>query len=694
MNSNWSYKYKVDNLNDITNVLMKDRNIDTNLEFFPSELLPDFTIAKDMILDSINKSEKILIYGDYDVDGITATTILRKYLSYYTPNVLFKIPNRFTDGYGLNIKHAEEIVNKNLAELVITVDNGITAFEPIKYLKEHGIKVIVTDHHTCLGELPEADAIVNCHRADSIYPFSDLCGAAVAYKLAVGINDYQNNKYPNFQELMDLAAVATISDVVPLVDENRHFINMTLGHLAKSSSCGLAAIIKLSDQLKKSCISAEDVAFSITPLINASSRMDNIDVAINLFMTDDFDIAINLARELMELNEKRKLVEKQVTSEAMALISEQNLYNELVPIVVCKNGWHLGVIGITAAKIAEKYQCPVFVGTIENGIIHGSARAYGDFNIVDSLTYAQKNLKSYGGHMGAGGFALEEKNLQAFKDALDCYAYENPWNFDDNKLADALIPIDDINSKIIESINTLSPFGEANPTPVFISENVTIKSIMAVGKDRCTLKMTVSSESGQTLNCIGFSMPEYPIFLSKGEKVKIIYKLSINSYAGKSSPQAILIDVISEKNESSSLDIVSWEKEYRIHTNIINKNYDKCINLLADNNPSDFDYKLYIPFIFNLANMLLPKNKGILLDSLVSVLQANFNCNHPASLPTTNPVYELNYNKCLRILEVINETNTFRITITLGRMVYFSTPTIPVEKIRVTNTNLYKFLKD
>lgn len=676
MNSNWTYKHNIANVHEIKTTLQNERKIDSNLEFYPSELLPDFDVAKNIVIEAIANSSKILIYGDYDADGITATTILNKFLSYHSANVSFKIPDRFTDGYGLNMKHAEEIVANKLADVVITVDNGITAHEPVQYLKDNGIKVVITDHHTCIDSLPNADAVVNCHRNDSIYPFSDLCGAALAYKFAVGLNDCLDKKYPGFPELLDLAAVATISDVVPLVDENRHIVDSSLGHLCNTTSNGLSAIIKCSDSLRnKANITSEDVAFSITPLINASSRMGNIGLALDLFKAESLDDAMNLARNLVELNESRKALEVKMTAEAMKIIAEQGLYNELAPIVVYKEDWHLGIIGITAAKLAEKYQCPVFIGSAHDGVIHGSARSYGDFNIVSALTNSSSVLKTFGGHPGAGGFSLDVANIQAFKESLCCYSYENPWSYDNNKLADALIPIDDIDCDLINEIYELAPFGEANPIPVFISENVQITSIASIGKDGNTLKMTVVGPSGHNLNCIGFSMPEYPLFLSTGDTISIVYKLSINTYAGRTSPQAMLIDIISDKINANTLNSDMWDKEYQNHLYIINKDYANC-KFIADN-PSDNDYKNFFPFICKFSEKLLAKNNGISVVSLVCALK-----NEAEGLPTVS--------KVMRMVEIINETKTLNTTVTLGGMIYFSRPDESVEKIRITNTELYK----
>ena len=682
MNSFWTYKYNVSDNSDLINTIANGRDIDVSvpLVFHSPELLPDFKAAKDIIISAIENSSTILIYGDYDADGITATTILHKFLSYFSPYVNAYIPDRFIDGYGMSVKKIQQIIEHRTADLVITVDNGITALEPIKLLKENGIKVIVTDHHTCLDELPAADAIVNCHRKDSTYPFSDLCGAGVAFKLAQGINNELEHKYPEMSELLDLAALGTIADVVPLLDENKAIVVNSLQSICDSRSHGIKAMITCSESLRtKKTISSEDVAFSIAPMINAASRMDRIDAALSLLYSVDSERAMVLAKLLIDINDDRKAAELQVTSDAMGLINRDNLYSQFAPLVVVKENWNKGVTGITAAKLAEKFQCPVFIGTIEDGIISGSARSYGNYNIIEALSAVSNSLISFGGHPGAGGFKLNLSDLEDFKTNLFVYSYDHPWSFETYKQADALIPIKGINIDLVSSLDSLGPFGEANNTPVFLSKGLVVGSIVAIGKDKNTLKMTVKNSDGDALNCIGFSMASFVDCLRPGDMVNIAYKLSINYFAGRSSVQAMLVDIesapILNLNETLS---GNWDNIYNVYQLIKNGEYDKC-ELCHEDIPSDFDYKTCFPVIISIAERLMQKNNGISLGLLTLAMSSVVH-------QDVSPV------KVLLILETINETNFMNVIVSYNMDIYFVSSSN--EKTRITLTPLYNYIKN
>ena len=481
-------------------------------------------------------------------------------------------------------------------------------------------------------------------------------------------------------ELLDLAAMGTIADVVSLLDENKAIVANSLQSITNSRSCGINAMISCSETLRtKKSISSEDIAFSVAPMINAASRMGKIDIAMSLLMSDDREEAESLARQLIEINDERKAVELAVTSEAMSLIYENNLYSESVPLIVVKPNWNKGVIGITAAKLAEKFQCPVFIGTIEDGVISGSARSYGDYNIIEALTSVSDVLISFGGHPGAGGFKVSEKNLKEFRTKLFIHSYDNPWSFDTHKQADALIPIKGINLELLAALDGLSPFGESNNTPVFISKGVIINSIVAIGKDKNTLKMSVKNSDGDALNCIGFSMASFADCLRSGDMVNIIYKLSVNYYAGRSSVQAVLVDIESAATLKLDEQVANnLNSIYNSHRLIKGKDYEKC-SLLPSDIPNDNEYKSCFPAVVSIAEKLVQKNNGISLSVLTQIMS---NAAHKEISPA----------KALRIIEVINETNFVNIIVSYGMNVYFVKSS--KDKIRITLTSGYGYLKN
>lgn len=683
MNSFWTYKYDISNNAELVEVLAEDRNITfgSPLEFHSPEDLPDFQKAKAVITNAIANCSRILIYGDYDADGITAVTILYKFLSYLTPYVEYFIPDRFTDGYGMNMRKIQEIIDSGSIDLVITVDNGITAIEQVKALKDNGIKVIITDHHTCLDILPEADAVINCHRSDSSYPFNDLCGAGVAFKLVQGINNTLEYKYTEMAELLDLAALGTVADIVSLLDENRTIVANSLQSIKDSPNIGIRAIITSSETLRtKATISAKDIAFSIAPMINAASRMGRIDIVLELLNSESFEQAMELASQLNDINNDRKFEESFVTSEALKLIAKEG-YDELAPIVIAGENWHKGVIGITAAKIAERFQCPVFIGTIKDGTITGSARSYGDYNIIEALSAVSESLITYGGHVGAGGFSLKLDDFAKFKTDITTYSYDHPWSCSEHKQADACIPIAGISLNLLSDLNKLAPFGESNAEPVFISKDVKIESICSIGKDHNTLKMTVKNTNGDRLNCIGFSMGAYADGFSAGEIVSIVYNLSLNSYVGRNSVQAMLIDIESPNILSKAEETAqNWDDTYMSHRCIFNHEYDDA-EVPTGEIPSNNEYKLCFPAITAVADKLAPKSNVISLPLLAAVIS---NMTHLNISPA----------KMLRLLEVTNETNFVKVIISYNMNIIFASSDEDIGKVRISLTPMYKYLSN
>ncbi|MCR5020812.1 single-stranded-DNA-specific exonuclease RecJ, partial [Ruminococcus sp.] len=544
------YIYKIDGYkSNVVEELARQRHIAHEPRQFDANigLLPDIYKAVDIIAEAIEGCKKILIFGDYDCDGITATTILYKYLSYCTPFVKYYIPDRLNEGYGLSI---EAIKDKDI-DLLITVDNGITAFEPVKYLKEKGVQVVITDHHECMETLPEADAIVDCKRSDSKHPFKGFCGAEVACLVAMALDSKYEYGYDNFEELLDLAAVATIADVMPLTEENRDLVSERLLNLAYSESKGLRTAIKKIYK-EKTELSSEDIAFDIAPLINCASRLGQTNLAIGLLNAEDDALVEDLTEKLISLNNKRKRVSESITKSAVDHVLSGSDILCSGPIVAESTAWHKGIIGISAAKIVDMFNVPVFIGKEEEGIVHGSARAYSDFNVVDALSSFSNHLLTYGGHEGAGGFSFESSHLDQIKAALDNYYYTHTPILKDRTVVDALLPLSFCSYDGVQALEDLGPFGEGNPKPVFVSRNVTVVQSVPIGKDLCTLKLVVS-DGDSMLNCIGFHMGYFADLVHTNDVIDIVYTLGFNTFNGRSTIQAKILDVktdaVKRKNE-------------------------------------------------------------------------------------------------------------------------------------------------
>ena len=665
------------NAENMTSELTVTRKIIESEEYDP-KLLPDGELAAGIILDSISKDLPILIYGDYDCDGIMSTSIMYKYLSHRTSNLSYYIPDRFNEGYGMNIERLKKIVEEGKVKTIITVDNGISAVEQTKFLKDNGIRVVITDHHTCPQVLPDAEAIVNCHLSTSKYPYNDLCGAGVAYKLISLIESMSPSTYDDFDELKDMAAVATIADVVPLTGENRAIVKERLPLLSKTRSRGINAIIGTSSSLYGiTNLTAENVAFSISPLINSASRMGNVDVAIKLMLADTTERAIELAQRLHGMNTARKIEEERITSLAINSVITIPSIDCDYPIIVYGKEWNLGVIGIVAARIAEKFHVPAFVCALTaDGILHGSARTYGSFNVINALTDAANTLCSFGGHPGAGGFSLPLSNFADFKSSVMESYFDYIFNSESEPLteADAELSLEGISVEAIQSLSdTLGPYGEANKEPVFITDNLTVIKASAIGKDKGTLKMVVKDEGGHLLNCIGFNMGFYSSILVEGDKIAMAYRLKINEYNGQCSAQACIKDIDSSRvGELSDALNEIWPDVYNSYRTLQFSFADR------KDAPQKLEYIESFPAIISLAENMTKKGK-------ITLEEATLWINRMSGL-------SLSTIKTLIIFSVIAESKNLAVRVNRNKCLFFAKcePNEKVEKL--SSTKLYRLL--
>lgn len=506
-------------------------------DFHNPFLMPDMEKAANRIVEAIKNNEKVAIYGDYDVDGITSSTVLHRFLKDRGLNTNIYIPNRLCEGYGLN---AEEI--KKIAEeghtLMITVDCGITGKAEVELAKSLGIDTIVTDHHEPPEELPEAIAVVDCKRKDNKYPFRELAGVGVTFKLTQAISKILNLKEEENLKYLDIVCIGTISDIVPLVDENRTISKLGLMLLNQTKNVGLKVLLESLGYKK---IDSTAVSFGIAPRVNACGRMGHERVALELFLTDDVKRARELAKELNDFNTKRQEIEKRIFEEALEQI--KNGQEEKNPcIILRKENWHHGVIGIVSSKITEMYFKPSILMAIEGEDCKGSGRSIPGFDIHEALEKCNKNIKQFGGHSMAIGITVESAHFEAFKSSVLNYAKEKhiedivPVLNIDEKLQ-----LKDITMKDVRDLALLEPFGEANKPPLFQINNVKIETIRTLSEGK-HLKMDIKDDNTK-FGTIGFNLGSLANEYKIGDKIDIAGYLEINSFGGRDSIQINIKDI-------------------------------------------------------------------------------------------------------------------------------------------------------
>ena len=415
------------NLSEITAKILASKNLNdkelekylnpTRADFYDPFLMPDMNLAIERIMEAIKNKERIVVYGDYDADGITSTTILKRFFKDRGIDIGTYIPNRLDEGYGLNQEAIRHIAEEGY-KLMITVDCGITAIEEVKLAKELGIDTIITDHHETLDEIPDAIAVIDCKRKDNTYPFNQLAGCGVAFKLTqalcieMKLNENEALKY------LDIACVGTISDIVPLVDENRVIAKLGLRLVKQTKNLGLRSILQQSGYRK---IDSNSISFGVSPRINACGRMGHQEDALELFLTDDPIEARRLSQKLEDFNKLRQETEKNIYQEALELI-EKNKEDNNPCIVIGKEGWHHGVIGIVSSKITEKYYKPSILICFEGEDSKGSGRSIQGFDLHEAAVKCSKHLKAYGGHSMAIGLSLKTNEFEDFKQEFEEYS--------------------------------------------------------------------------------------------------------------------------------------------------------------------------------------------------------------------------------------------------------------------------------
>lgn len=506
--------------------------------------LEDAEKSVERIISAIKNKEKILICGDYDVDGISSTSLLLHSLLLLKANINFFLPNRIKDGYGLSKKTVENASNNNY-KLIITVDNGISAYEAIKLAKEKNIDVIVTDHHQPGNVLPEANFIVNPHKKTCKYPFKGLAGVGVAFKLVTLIFEKLEKKIP--EKIYELFLLGTIADMVPLVGENRYLVKNSLNILNSNKSYSIKVLAENAKILPTKKINSTDVGFSLAPQINALGRLEDPRKGVLFFINSDEKKIDEIGKFLFELNEERKKIEKEIFSEINKDIKskEEDLKKDACILRFSKN-YPPGIIGLVAGKICQTYGLPtVIFYENEKEILKGSARSIPDCNIYEVLSSIDSSLiESFGGHSGAAGIVIKKENFSKFKDAFSKKIREicNVEKIENKIEVDAVIQIEEINKKLWHDLELLEPFGSENPLPVFLLKDVFLKNFTVL-KD---LHIKATLQSGiKNCSIIFFNKPEWIIFFekNKNKQISVLGKVVENIWKDESKIELIGIDI-------------------------------------------------------------------------------------------------------------------------------------------------------
>jgi len=508
-------------------------------------LMADMDKAVNRLTKAMQSNEKILIYGDYDVDGTTSVALVYKFLKQFYSNVEFYIPDRYNEGYGISTQGIE-FASKNEFKLIIALDCGIKAVDKVKYALDLGVEFIICDHHTPDAVLPPAIAVLDSKRDDCNYPYKHLSGCGVGFKLMQAFAITNDIDFSKLTPLLDLVALSIASDIVPITGENRILAFYGLKQINSNPCIGLKGILEVCGLSEKE-ITISDIVFKIGPRINASGRMKLASEAVELLVSSDHIFAKEKSDTINEYNNDRKDLDKNITDEAIALIAADIRYKDRKSIVVHKPDWHKGVIGIVASRLSEEYYKPCIVLTNSNGFASGSARSVSGFDIYKAIDSCRDLLENFGGHMYAAGLTLKEENIPAFTERFEQFVYENILEEQTYPQIDidALLEFKDITPKFFRILKQFGPFGPGNMKPIFASKKVLdYGTSRLVGKVQEHLKLElVDSSSENVMNGIAFRMHEYNDHLKALNPLDICYTIEENSFNGNSSIQLMIRDI-------------------------------------------------------------------------------------------------------------------------------------------------------
>ena len=504
-------------------------------------LMKDMDKAVSRIEKAIANQENILVFGDYDVDGTTAVSLVSSYLKSYYPNVATYIPDRYDEGYGISFKGID-FADDNEITLIIALDCGIKSIDHIAYANEKNIDFIICDHHRPGKELPNAVAILDPKRDDCFYPYDELCGCGIGFKLIQALAENRNQTIDDLVLYLDLVATAIAADIVPMTGENRVLAKFGLEVINTNPRPGIKALIQ---NVKKKVLTITDVVFIIAPRINAAGRVKHGNEAVALLTEYNLDQAEQFASEIEQYNTDRRDLDKQITIEALSQI-ENNKEKDRFTTVVYQENWHKGVIGIVASRLIETYYRPTLVFTKSGDKLAASARSVKDFDVYNALESCAEHLEQFGGHMYAAGMTLKEENYQNFKNAFEKVVQEtiHPDLLIPEIAVDAEIELSDINEKFVRLLNQFEPFGPQNMTPVFISTNLKDTGYTKpIGKNDEHLKLFVKQNGSQGIGAIGFGLGKKLENVTNQKPFEAVYCIDENEFNGNVTLQLRLKDI-------------------------------------------------------------------------------------------------------------------------------------------------------
>lgn len=580
-----------------------------NKDFSDPFLMKDMDKAVERITTAVENGEKICVYGDYDADGVTSTSLLYSYLrDSLGADVMFYIPTRTGEGYGMN-KGAVDKIHSLGVTLIITVDNGISAREEIDYANSLGIDTVITDHHMPSGAIPKAVAVVNAHQQDDKSPFKDFSGVGVAFKLVMAIEGEYADVDSLLENFSDIATLGTIGDIVPLVGENRTLVKNGLRHIQNSDRIGINAMKQESGIAEKE-INSSNVAFTLVPRINAGGRLGSSEKSVNLLLTEDEDEAVTIADKLGMDNRERQSIEKEI----LASIDEEvrrtpNIVNDKI-LVFAGKGWHQGVVGIAASRIKDIYDKPtIIIGIDDDGVARGSGRSVEGFSLCDAVFACSEHLTHYGGHPMAVGISLEKEKINDFRKAINAYCKDikMPYNI---LHIDCKLNPNQLDLSILDSLSYIEPCGASNPSPIFGLYNMTVIATKEIGNGK-HMRITLSRGQGQ--------VPVYAVYFNhnfqscsyrNGDIVDVAVSLDRNIYNGQENLSVIIKDI--RYSQSNNEELIDSERIFDKFAKRYKLTKDEVMSILPTRNDFAYVYRF------------LKQNKGFIYGEYALVNALNY----------------------------------------------------------------------
>ena len=580
-----------------------------NKDFSDPFLMKDMDKAVERITTAVENGEKICVYGDYDADGVTSTSLLYSYLrDSLGADVMFYIPTRTGEGYGMN-KGAVDKIHSQGITLIITVDNGISAREEIDYANSLGIDTVITDHHMPSGAIPKAVAVVNAHQKDDKSPFKDFSGVGVAFKLVMAIEGEYADVDSLLENFSDIATLGTIGDIVPLVGENRTLVKNGLRHIQNSDRIGINAMKQESGIAEKE-INSSNVAFTLVPRINAGGRLGSSEKSVNLLLTEDEDEAVTIADKLGMDNRERQSIEKEI----LASIDEEvrrtpNIVNDKI-LVFAGKGWHQGVVGIVASRIKEIYDKPtIIIGIDDDGVARGSGRSVEGFSLCDAVFACSEHLTHYGGHPMAVGISLEKEKINDFRKAINAYCKDikMPYNI---LHIDCKLNPNQLDLSILDCLSYIEPCGASNPSPIFGLYNMTIIATKEIGNGK-HMRITLSRGQGQ--------VPVYAVYFNhnfqscsyrNGDIVDVAVSLDRNIYNGQENLSVIIKDI--KYSQSNNEELIDSERIFDKFAKRYKLTKNEVMSILPTRNDFAYVYRF------------LKQNKGFIYGEYALVNALNY----------------------------------------------------------------------